>query len=106
MKKIKFTILILILINVYACNTIQEAFVPQKRNNSEEFLVKKKSPLVMPPNFNDLPVPKINQNLSSQNEKDIQSLVGKNYNLNKNESTNKIRSNSLEELVLKKISDK
>ena len=29
----------------------------KKKNNSDEFLVEKKSPLKMPPDYNELPIP-------------------------------------------------
>jgi hypothetical protein len=40
-----------------SCSSIKES-VGSKKNNSDEFLVEKKSPLLMPPDYNDLPVPK------------------------------------------------
>ena len=32
-------------------------FIWSKKQNSDEFLVKKENPLVLPPNFDDLPEP-------------------------------------------------
>ncbi len=58
MRKIKFILLISILsITVHSCGSIKEGFKSQKKNSTDEFLVEKKSPLVMPPEFNQLPVP-------------------------------------------------
>jgi hypothetical protein len=37
---------------------MKSAFENQKKNNTDEFLVEKKSPLVMPPDFNELPFQK------------------------------------------------
>ena len=34
-----------------------------KEKSTDEFLVEKKSPLVMPPEFNELPVPKSSENI-------------------------------------------
>ena len=60
MKKFKFIILMLILTLTFQnCSTIKEGFGSQKKNSTDEFLVEKKSPLVMPPEFNELPAPKI-----------------------------------------------
>jgi len=58
MKKIKSILLISILsITIHSCGTIKEGFKSQKKNSTDEFLVEKKSPLVMPPEFNELPIP-------------------------------------------------
>ena len=40
-----------------SCSTIKEGFTNQKKNSSDEFLVEKKSPLVMPPDYNELLIP-------------------------------------------------
>ncbi len=57
-KNIKFLLLIIIsTILLSNCGSVQRAFDPQNKNNSEEFLVEKKSPLSMPPSFEELPVP-------------------------------------------------
>ena len=57
-KNIKFLhLLIIIPIILTNCSSVQKAFDPQNKNNSEEFLVEKKSPLSMPPSFKELPVP-------------------------------------------------
>ena len=41
------------------CSSVKEGFTSNRKNNSDEFLVKKKAPLVMPPEFGELPNPKI-----------------------------------------------
>ena len=38
-------------------HSVKETLSGQKKQNSDEFLVKKKNPLVLPPNFDDLPEP-------------------------------------------------
>ena len=55
---------------VSGCSTVKDAFDPQRKNGSEEFLVEKKSPLSMPPNFGELPVPKNEKqkNIDEENE--------------------------------------
>ena len=40
-----------------SCQNVKDALSGSKNNNSDEFLVKKKNPLVMPPNYDDLPKP-------------------------------------------------
>ena len=57
MKYLKAFVLLNIILLVHSCGTVKESFSNQKKNSSDEFLVEKKSPLVMPPNFNELPNP-------------------------------------------------
>ena len=76
MKKIfKLTIIIISILALNSCGTIREGFSSQKKNSIDEFLVEKKSPLVMPPDFNELPLPKqTNQVTEDEENTDIKSL--------------------------------
>ena len=57
-KNIKSSFLIIFsTILISSCGSVQKAFDPQNKNTSEEFLVEKKSPLSIPPSFEELPVP-------------------------------------------------
>ena len=57
-KNIKSSLLVIFsTILISSCGSVQKAFDPQNKNTSEEFLVEKKSPLSMPPSFEELPVP-------------------------------------------------
>ena len=75
-KNIKLSFLIVLsTILLSNCGSIQKAFDPQNKNNSEEFLVEKKSPLSMPPSFKELPVPS-NQKITQGNQTNsIKSLI-------------------------------
>ena len=58
--KIKKIIQVIILSSLlYSCGTgIKDALQGKKRSeNSDEFLVQKKNPLILPPNYGELPVP-------------------------------------------------
>ena len=83
------------------CGSIQKAFDPQNKNNSEEFLVEKKSPLSMPPSFEELPVPS-NEKVDKENQiNNIESLITKENN---NEKLETDESNKdFEQLILDKI---
>ena len=50
--------LIILLLILCSCQGVKDALSGKKYENSDEFLVIKKNPLVLPPNFNDLPTPK------------------------------------------------
>ena len=54
---IKKTILIIVLISLYSCQSIKDGLTGKKYESSDEFLVIKKNPLVLPPDFNELPKP-------------------------------------------------
>ena len=69
------TLLILSSILLSSCGSIQRALDPQNKNTSDEFLVEKKSPLSMPPSFEELPVPS-NQKITQENQTNsIKSLI-------------------------------
>ena len=42
---------------VTSCQSLKNAVSGVKQENSDEFLVQKKSPLVLPPNYESLPTP-------------------------------------------------
>mgnify|MGYP001292588417 FL=1 len=97
----KITFLIIIFFLVSGCSTLKKGFQPDKRSG-EEFLVEKKSPLVMPPNYDKLPIP----NEKKIEEKDRKSEVISLLTGSKNqESTdfNKENISSIEKLILKEI---
>ena len=75
----------------------------KKKANSDEFLVKKKNPLVLPPNFNELPTPNNTQisNEESKNEQFDSEFLTKNQSKDKNAKITK--SKSTEEFILKNI---
>ena len=104
MKKIfKLTIIIISILALNSCGTVREGFSSQKKNSIDEFLVEKKSPLVMPPDFNELPLPKqTNQVTENEGNTDIKSLLSDNNdtdldNQNINQNTN------FENSILEKI---
>ena len=59
MKKNNYPIFLLIfLFIVSACQDVKKGFSGKKIDQGEEFLVIKKNPLVVPPDFEKLPIPK------------------------------------------------
>ena len=78
MKQFKFYIVLSIVIFLSSCGTLKKGFTNQKKDNSDEFLVEKKSPLVMPPDYNELPIPK-GGNVEKETN-DIKSLISKTNN--------------------------
>ncbi len=100
MKYLKYIILFNIILFFYSCSTIKEGFTNQKKNSSDEFLVEKKSPLVMPPDYNELPKPENDKSSSDLDNNKIKSLV-KNNEILKEDNTD--TDQDFEETLLKKI---
>ena len=58
MNKNSIIILLILVITLTSCKSVKEGLSGRKQNNSDEFLVQKKSPLVVPPDFEKMPIPK------------------------------------------------
>ena len=103
MKKTFNRILVIITLGLFisGCNSVKKAFDPQRKNSSEEFLVEKKSPLSMPPEFDELPVPS-NEKVEKESQiNNIESLITEK---NSNEKLEIIESDKdFEQLILDKI---
>ena len=100
MKYFKILLLIYLLFSFNSCGTIKEGFTNQKKNSSDEFLVEKKSPLVMPPDYNELPVPSSKKNINSLNDNKIKELLTTN---NSNGDKSKNLDQDLEKSLIEKI---
>ena len=102
--KFKNLIIIIALIFVYSCSGAKDALQGKKRSEqSDEFLVEKKNPLELPPDFDDLPVPLEEgeeENIQANNEQDIKNILEIDTNEENSQETN---SQSLEQLILEKI---
>ena len=105
MKKIRILLLFLISITfLSACGTISEGFKSKKKNSVDEFMVEKKSPLVMPPDFDDLPLPnQNNKNLKKEKEADIKSLISNNETSSNNTQESSSNNTNFENSILEKI---
>jgi len=100
MKQFKFYIVLSIVIFLSSCSSIKKGFVHEKKNNSDEFLVEKKSPLVMPPDYNELPIPK-KENVEKETN-DIKSLISKTKNDETKENLDEKKS-TFDSSILEKI---
>ena len=92
--------LVIVFFTFQSCQTVKEGFTSQKKKSTDEFLVEKKSPLVMPPEFNELPLPKTSENIEeSESENDIEKLISNN---NPQESS-EVEDKNFENLIIEKI---
>ena len=112
-KFLKISALFLFLLFLYSCGSVGEALQGKKRaDQGDEFLIDKKNPLSMPPDYDKLPEP---GEASLKSTKDIETdqlnledlLKNKKDCLIKNNCEEKIldtdESTSIENSILKKI---
>ena len=67
MKKINFLIIVIFLLT--SCSSLDEAgkvLKNEKIKTTDEFLVKKRDPLVLPPDYKEIPIPGSSENLKKR----------------------------------------
>ena len=108
MIKNKFKLLLIILFSfaLYSCGTVKEAVGAKKRSEqSDEFLVQKKNPLAMPPDYQKLPTPG-NQEVSPETFSDnseVKDLLNVQEGNNTLKTDNNDSSSDLETSIIEKI---
>ena len=98
MKKINLFLIILIVLS--SCGSFSEAgkiLRNEKTNNTDEFLVKKRSPLVLPPDYKEIPEPDSLKKKSDENQ------IKKILNATKEENSNINKSSTIEKAILNRI---
>ena len=107
MKKInnKLIFLIISFSFLIGCQSLKDGLEGNKRSKSaEEFLIEKKNPLVLPPDFSKLPTPKnstLEDSTENIEEMDIEKILNKG---SKKKVEKKSKStNSVEKSILKKL---
>src|SRR5210317_2639426 len=107
MKKIKnLSFIFIICVLLSNCYTVKEGFMNNKKSGTDEFLVQKKQPLTMPPNFEKLPFPSITlEENNDENQKTSSSLekILKSQSKDTNIDQNQTKINSIKSLILKEI---
>ena len=104
-NKLTISTIIFFSILLYSCQSAKEALEGKKRSEqSDEFLVEKKNPLAMPPDYEKLPTPG-NQEVSpetfSDNE-EVKDLLNV-QDSNKIDSNNDANEADIESSIIKKI---
>lgn len=98
----KHILLILIFAYLQGCGSVSEGFKLKKGNTGDEFLVEKKNPLVLPPEYNDLPKPGNTQDINKNESSSFEISIEDDNNLSeKNQEVSE--ANSTEEFILKNI---
>ena len=101
MKKILPLLFLIVFLS--SCQSAQDAFTLKKKTSSDEFLVEKKSPLVLPPEYGKLPLPEgQREKLIDNNQESFESIINKNKEkVSKNQNQN--NTTSIEKSILDKI---
>ena len=103
MKKIRLILfLVIVFFTFQSCQTVKEGFTSQKKKSTDEFLVEKKSPLVMPPDFNELPLPKTSENIEeeeNESENNIEKLISN----NDSPESSGVQDKNFENLIIEQI---
>ena len=98
---------IIIILFIYSflsnCSNVAESLSMKKKEGVDEFLIEKKNPLVLPPDYESLPKPTNKKKITKEeeNEIDLSSIFNDNQEIN-TESGSSINQ-SLEDSIRKKI---
>ena len=96
-----YLLIISVLILTTSCQSVKDGLTMQKKNNSDEFLIKKKNPLVLPPDYGKLPEPNYSELKDKKKEtNEIELLLNNGVENNSNNSNKK---STIEEIILKEI---
>ena len=96
-------LLLLFVLFFSACTSVKDSLTLKKKSSSDEFLVEKKNPLVMPPDYGMLPQPDTGQSLQNIKKDDpdeIEKLLSNKDNLS---TKSPKKSSTIEKLILEKI---
>ena len=107
--KLNKILIIFIFANIFflnSCESIKNAVTGKKKPPGDEFLVEKKNPLVLPPEFGELPVPLKEERMEQEeSDEEIEKLIGKiSIEENSNDDLENL-SDSLEQSILEQINN-
>ncbi len=103
MKKI--TVFFIALFFLASCGSSKDAFTLKKKSSTDEFLVEKKNPLVLPPDYGKLPIPQDSQiNNNNEIEDEEINILINNDSKNLSSTVEKdSKPTSIEKSILEKI---
>jgi len=94
-----FWLLISVFLFIVSCGDVGKILRNEKIKTTDEFLVKKKGPLVLPPNYEEIPKPDTIKKTTENNQNKIKSIL----KTPKKEKKKSINSSSIEKSILEKI---
>jgi hypothetical protein len=100
----KFINLFVLFFLLSACENLEKG-LGMRKDVPNEFLIEKRNPLTMPPNFDLLPPDSINQNNQKDEKDNLKEIFNKNLEKDKKDAeiNKEINSGSLEKSILEKI---
>src|SRR5210317_1160767 len=102
----KIIALVFLLMTLNGCQSLKDGLQGNKKSkNAEEFLIEKKNPLVLPPDYSKLPTQISDENLEKESNFEIQDILVNKDNTNVDKEVVSSQNNSLENSILKKIKD-
>jgi hypothetical protein len=98
-KNFIFIFIFIFLSNCQSLGNFKKTMTGQKVNTTDEFLIKKKDPLILPPEYDKLPLPK-SSDFQEKEENTVKSILktGKNSETKKSSSISSLEKKILEEL--------
>ena len=99
MIKKKLLILLTTLVFLTSCNSFKSAITGEKKKPGSEFMVIKKEPLTLPPDFTDLPEPE-EKDISEEETVEVKKIL---KGIANNTEISTGTSEGLEDSILKKI---
>ena len=99
MIKKKLLILLITLVFLTSCNSFKSAITGEKKKPGSEFMVIKKEPLTLPPDFTDLPEPE-EKDISEEETVEVKKIL---KGIANNTEISSGTSEGLEDSILKKI---
>ncbi len=100
MKYLKIFFIFAIFIGINGCGNFKDAVTGQKKKTTDEFLIKKKDPLILPPDYDNLPIPK------SKKTKDVNSSLEAAINSSNNSNSSSEAPSNLENMILRELNKK
>jgi hypothetical protein len=106
-----FTFLILLFFVITSCSSqnwdaVKRGLTGQKKLSTDEFLVEKKNPLILPPKFNELPRPSANKKVTEKAETFEDTLKKASKNKTTTPKVGSSSTSSAEKSILKQIKAK
>ena len=99
MKKLSFFFLLIILLNSCGVKEVGQVLRNEKIKTTDEFLVKKREPLVLPPDYENVPKPGTASQVKENEEEKIKKIL----KVPEKETSNKKNQDSIEKSILDKI---
>ena len=98
-KNFIFIFIFIFLSNCQGLSDFKKTMRGEKVNTTDEFLIKKKDPLILPPQYDELPLPK-SSDFQEKEENTVKSILrsGKNSETKKSSSISSLEKKILEEL--------